>query len=71
MSSKTLPCWVSAPILTWSSLYRQPVLGLVFLFKYAPDLEDDSDGDDKDGKDLDGVWFANQVSVQNILTSSV
>jgi len=43
----------------------------VFLFKYAPDLEDDSDGDDKDGKDLDGVWFANQVSLQNILTSSV
>ncbi|PWI72521.1 ubiquitin carboxyl-terminal hydrolase, family 1 [Purpureocillium lilacinum] len=50
----------------WDLSYLpQPVLGLVFLFKYAPDLEDDSDGDDKDGKDLDGVWFANQTTANS------
>ncbi|KAL3952283.1 hypothetical protein ACCO45_014000 [Purpureocillium lilacinum] len=50
----------------WDLSYLpQPVLGLVFLFKYAPDLEDDSDGDDKDGKDLGGVWFANQTTANS------
>ncbi|UNI17385.1 Ubiquitinyl hydrolase 1 [Purpureocillium takamizusanense] len=38
----------------------KPVLGMVFLFQYAPHLEDDED-DDGD-PELDNVWFANQTT---------
>ncbi|ODA83386.1 hypothetical protein RJ55_01900 [Drechmeria coniospora] len=39
-----------------------PVFGLIFLFQYAPDLEDgDDDNDDDDGEEAP-LWFANQAT---------
>lgn len=44
---------------------RQPVHGLIFLYRYQEDEEDE----DKEMKDpppcSNHVWFANQVSTQN------
>ncbi|KAJ6440904.1 Ubiquitin carboxyl-terminal hydrolase isozyme L5 [Purpureocillium lavendulum] len=38
----------------------EPVFGLVFLFQYAPHLEEHDD--EEDTKGLDQVWFANQTT---------
>lgn len=61
-----LPCVPPGPHWSWPRLtafYRQPVHGLIFLFRYREEEEEEEDAEAEEKPPCPkDVWFANQVS---------